>query len=123
MTPDLPARARTTLRSVDPTQASVAYRVPDLQLDLFVVYGNHAGAKFHTNGEVVHGLEALVRELKEQARFADACITDNDIPAQTLQISKDCTQACGSGSLLDGWMRHLNRYEYDINTVFSNFSR
>ena len=48
-------------------------RVPNLELDGLVVDGDHAGAKLDADGEVVHGLEALVGELQQQARLADAC--------------------------------------------------
>ena len=41
-------------------------RVPDLQLDLLVIDGDHACAKLHTNGEVVNLLEAFVGELQQQ---------------------------------------------------------
>jgi len=54
-------------------------RVPDLELDLLGVDGDHAGPELHSNGEVVHGLEALVGELQQKARLAHACITYNDI--------------------------------------------
>lgn len=43
------------------------YRVPDLQLDLLCVNVDHAGTELDSDGEVVHRLEALVRELQEQA--------------------------------------------------------
>ena len=41
----------------------LAYRVPDLQLDLFALNVDHTRPKFHTNGEVMHRLESLVGEL------------------------------------------------------------
>ena len=42
-------------------------RVPNLELDGLVVDGDHAGAELDADGEVVHGLEPLVRELQQQA--------------------------------------------------------
>lgn len=42
-------------------------RVPNLEFDGLVVDGDHAGAKFNADSEIVHGLEALIRELQQQA--------------------------------------------------------
>ncbi len=47
-------------------------RVPDLELDLLPLDVDHAGAELHAYGQVVHGLEPLVRELQQQARLAHA---------------------------------------------------
>lgn len=49
------------------------HRVPDLQLDLLVLDVDHARAELDADREVVHRLEALVRELQQQARLAHAC--------------------------------------------------
>lgn len=38
---------------------------------LFTVDGDHTGSEFYTNCEVVHGLEALVGKLEQQAGLAD----------------------------------------------------
>ena len=62
---------------------AVAHRVPDLELDLLVVYRDHARTKLDADGEVMHWLEALVRELQEQARLPDAGVADDDVPART----------------------------------------
>lgn len=43
-----------------------SHRIPYLQLDLLVVDGDHARTELHSNGEVMDGLKALVRELQEQ---------------------------------------------------------
>jgi len=40
--------------------------IPDLQFDLFAINGNHACTKLHANGQIMHRLEALVRELQQQ---------------------------------------------------------
>jgi len=40
--------------------------VPDLQLDLLAVDGDHPRPKLNSNGEVVHRLEPLVSELQQQ---------------------------------------------------------
>ena len=58
------------------------HSVPDLQLDLLVVYRDHARAELDADGQVVHWLEALVRELQEQARLPDAGVADDDVPAR-----------------------------------------
>jgi hypothetical protein len=50
-----------------PRHARAAHRVPDLQLYLLAVNVDHARAKLYADGQVVHGLEALVRELQQQA--------------------------------------------------------
>jgi hypothetical protein len=44
-----------------------------LELDVLAVDGHHARAELDADGEVVHRLEALVRELQQQARLANAC--------------------------------------------------
>ena len=49
----------------------IAYGVPDLELDVFIVDLDGAGTEFNTDREVVLLAEAFVRELKEQARFAN----------------------------------------------------
>lgn len=49
------------------------HRVPDLQLYLLAVYVDHARAELDADGQVMHGLEALVRELEQQAGLAHAC--------------------------------------------------
>jgi hypothetical protein len=43
------------------------HRVPYLQLDLLSINGDHARAKLHADGQVMHRLEALVCELQQQA--------------------------------------------------------
>ncbi len=42
-------------------------RVPDLQLDLLAVDGDHARAELDADSQVVHGLEPAVSELQQQA--------------------------------------------------------
>ena len=49
------------------TRAVATHRVPDLKFDLTVVDVDHARAELNSNGEVVHWLESLVRELEEEA--------------------------------------------------------
>lgn len=49
------------------------HRVPDLQLHRLLRDVDHARPKLHSNGEVVHGLEALVRELQQEAGLPHAC--------------------------------------------------
>jgi hypothetical protein len=41
--------------------------VPNLELDGFVVDGDHASAGLNADGEVMHRLEPLVCELQQQA--------------------------------------------------------
>ena len=90
MTPAPPVRAPRQ-RALDWGRASatlwgygprVAHRVPDLQLDLLVVYRDHARAELDADGQVMHWLEALVSELQEQARLPDAGVADDDVPAR-----------------------------------------
>ena len=51
----------------------LTYGIPNLQFDLLAVNGHHPGAKLDADGQVVHRLEALVGELQQQTRLADAC--------------------------------------------------
>ena len=50
----------------------LTYGIPDLKFDLLSLDVDHASAELDSDGEVVHGLEALVCELEKQARFANA---------------------------------------------------
>ena len=59
-------------RANDKVRSPPLYRVPNLELDLLSVDGDHARAKLDANREVVDGLEPLVGELQQQARLADA---------------------------------------------------
>lgn len=43
----------------------ITHGIPDLQLDLLVVDIDHSGAKLNTNGQIVHRLESLIRELEQ----------------------------------------------------------
>ena len=61
------------------------HSVPDLQLDLLVVDGDHACAELDADREVVHLLEALVGELQQQARLSHAGIADDDVPGGKTQ--------------------------------------
>jgi len=56
---------------------SRTYRVPNLELEGLAVDGDHVGALFDADVDVVHGLEALVCELQQQARLPHACNTNN----------------------------------------------
>ena len=63
-------------------------RVPNLELDGLVVDGDHAGAKLDADGEVVHGLEALVRELQQQARLPHACKAQTTDPTRQITAAR-----------------------------------
>ena len=54
------------------------YRVPDLKLDLLAINVDHASSKLHANSQVMDRLEALVRELQQQAGLSHACMAQND---------------------------------------------
>lgn len=57
----------------DAPEGLLSGRVPNLQLDLRrLVDTDHAGTELHANRQIVHGLEAFVRKLKQQARFTDS---------------------------------------------------
>ena len=49
------------------------HRVPDLQLDLLPLDVDHASTELDADGEIVHRLEPLVRELEQQAGLAHPC--------------------------------------------------
>mmetsp|Transcript_23456 Transcript_23456/g.69088 ORF Transcript_23456/g.69088 Transcript_23456/m.69088 type:complete len:208 (-) Transcript_23456:116-739(-) len=61
------ARGAAVVGPRDGPEGLLARCVPDLQLDLLVVDGDHARPKLHADGQVVHGLEALVGELQQEA--------------------------------------------------------
>ena len=60
---------------------TAAHRIPDLQLDLLVVDGDHPCPKLNADGQVMDRLEALVGELQKQTRLAHASVPDDDVPA------------------------------------------
>jgi hypothetical protein len=72
------------------------YRVPNLQLDLLVHDLDHACAELDADGEIVHGLEALVGELKQQAGLAYACSDRHATGAHT-NAQMRCTTPCPQG--------------------------
>ncbi len=49
------------------THFAFAHRVPDLQLDLLSLDVDHPGPELDPDGQVMHGLETFVGELKQQA--------------------------------------------------------
>lgn len=51
----------------------MTYSIPYLKFDLFVINSDHTSTKLYSNGEIVHRLEPLVRELEKKARFANSC--------------------------------------------------
>ena len=51
-------------------EQSFTHRVPDLKLDLLPLDVDHASTELDADGEIVHRLEPLVRELEQQARLA-----------------------------------------------------
>lgn len=65
------AGSSAVIRPRDGPERLLACCVPNLQLNLFTVDGNHASAEFHADCEIVHGLEALVGELEQQTGLAD----------------------------------------------------
>jgi len=69
----------------DGAERLLAGCVPDLKLDGVAVDRVEAGAELDADGEVVQGLEALVGELQEQARLADACVADDDVLEEVLK--------------------------------------
>eukprot|EP00581_Thalassiosira_minuscula_P028360 CAMPEP_0183753346 /NCGR_PEP_ID=MMETSP0739-20130205/2881_1 /TAXON_ID=385413 /ORGANISM="Thalassiosira miniscula, Strain CCMP1093" /LENGTH=229 /DNA_ID=CAMNT_0025989815 /DNA_START=524 /DNA_END=1213 /DNA_ORIENTATION=- len=65
--------------SGDGSEGFLSGRVPYLKLDRFIRNINHTCAEFDANGEVMDRLEAFVGELKEEAGFANSCITNDNI--------------------------------------------
>jgi len=47
-----------------------------LELDVAPVNRHHPRAELHPNGQVVHRLEALVRELQQEAALSHPCARD-----------------------------------------------
>lgn len=73
------ARCSSIIRPRDRPEALLPRSIPDLQLDLLAVDRDHPRAEFDADGEVVDRLEALVRELEEEAGLADARVADDDV--------------------------------------------
>lgn len=67
------ASSSAVIRACDRSESLLPSRVPDLKLDLLAVDGDHACSELHANGQVVHRLESLVRELEQQTGLAHAC--------------------------------------------------
>lgn len=67
------------VRARDRPERLLAGRVPNLQLDLLAVDGDHPGAELDPDRQVMDRLEALVGELEQQAGLADACVAYDDV--------------------------------------------
>ena len=85
------------------------HRVPDLELDLLPLDVDHASTELDADGEIVHRLEPLVRELEQQARLAHpwaklrcrektssiwippTCVPDDDVLEQVAVGHGDCS--------------------------------
>lgn len=96
-----------------------AYRVPNLQLDLLVLNVDHPRAKLDADRQVVHRLEALVRELQQQTRLPDACAHPYQSQHHTTALSFPPRSLCASADPLvpvSPMIMYLNRYAYDIST-------
>lgn len=52
------------IRARNGTERLLAGSVPNLQFNLFAIDGDHSGAEFDTDSEIVNGLKALVGELQ-----------------------------------------------------------
>ena len=96
--------------SLKPWQST--HRVPDLQLDLLPLDVDHASTELDADGEIVHRLEPLVRELEQQARLAHpwamlrfrktsfiwvrpTCVPDDDVLEQVAVGHGDCSDRRG----------------------------
>lgn len=55
------------VRAGDRTERLLPGRVPDLQLYLLAIDGDHAGTELDADRQIVHRLEPFVRELEQQA--------------------------------------------------------
>mmetsp|Transcript_14976 Transcript_14976/g.31771 ORF Transcript_14976/g.31771 Transcript_14976/m.31771 type:complete len:163 (+) Transcript_14976:552-1040(+) len=73
------ASRATVVGAGDGAEGLLSGRVPDLEFDLFVGDGDHAGTKLDADCEIVDGLEAFVGELEEEAGFSHSCVTNNDV--------------------------------------------
>lgn len=73
-----PCRA-SVVRPRDRPERFLARRVPDLQLDGLVVDRDHASPEFDANSQIMDGLKPLVRELQQQARLPNTCVSDDDV--------------------------------------------
>ena len=91
------------------TASRGAYCVPDLQLDLLAINGDHACAKLHADCQVVDRLEALVCKLQQQAGLADAC----GQRSRSAGLRNACwrfAQRLDLGAPVSPMMMYLNRY-------------
>lgn len=60
------------LKQVRKIKETWSNRIPNLQLDRFVVDGDHPGTELNSNCQVMHRLEPFVRELKEKTWFSNS---------------------------------------------------
>lgn len=70
------------VRPCNRSECLLSCRVPNLKLDLLSFNVDHAGPEFYSYGEVVDRLEPFVGELKQEARFANTCVPDDDVLEQ-----------------------------------------
>merc|ERR550519_923663 len=85
------------VRPCDRPKCFLARRVPNLKLDLFPLNVDHPSAELDPDGEVVHRLEPLVRELEQQAGLAHPCVPDDDVLEQVAVGHCDGGRGQGGG--------------------------
>jgi len=81
-------RRTPVVASCDAAEALLSRGVPNLQFDLLSVDCDEPRSKLDADGEVVHWLKALVCELQEEARLADAGVSDDDVLEEVLRMYK-----------------------------------
>lgn len=80
------------VRARDRPERLLAGRVPNLQLDLLAVDGDHPRAELDPDRQVMDRLEALVGKLEQQAGLANTCVAYDDVFEQVRVRHSGC---CG----------------------------
>ena len=67
----------------------ITYRIPNLELDNFVVNLETIRAELDANGDLVFFLELVVHHSLHQATLSNACVT-NDDQFEEVILSRNC---------------------------------
>lgn len=85
---------------------AITYRIPDLQLDIFVGNLDCSGTELDTDGQIMLLSEAFVCELQQQARFTDTYYSKISVWELILRLRlvfKDCLSFLFSSYLYHQW--------------------
>ena len=108
------------VRTSDRAEALLASSIPDLQLHCFVPDFHCAEAKVHSDSADVRLCEGVIRKPEQQARLADARVSNQHELEQVVIVALDachCVRKDG-GTRGGDWSTHNN--QATLSTAFSS---